>query len=151
MAVGVAALALASLVTVPKVIKMFKIRGVLEGAWTEEREVTAMWHQTPEEHDRGSEAFWVSWDGKDVRVRGNHRLNLPEELWNEHEVGGLVELTFVQGDPKPYHREGIFANNGNFLVDFLLLGLFLLLAFHGAKAYLGLRRQQETRSREPLE
>ncbi len=126
--IGVAALAVAALFTGPKVYRMAQIRGFVPGAQVSAETVVEKWHQTPEQHHDGRDVFWVTWSESDIRARGSHRLNLPEELWNTVTVGGPIEIVRLEGGSEPHHRQGIYASNGNLAFDLILLGVLLFLA-----------------------
>ena len=49
------------------------------------------------------------------------RINLPEKLWGSCNIGDEIEIINVPGDSSAYHREGIFASDGNFALDRVLL------------------------------
>lgn len=116
-----AALGLAVGVTGPKLIRMAKIRGWMSGATAETRTITQTWHQTPEQHPNGRNTYWISWTQEDIRKVGPHRLNLPADQWSALQVGQTLKVRTLPGDPDVYLEEGIYASNGNFVFDVLLL------------------------------
>ena len=107
---------------------MSKIRGFVPGAQVSKERVVAKWHQTPSPDHRGGDVYWVTWTTDDIEVPGDHRLNLPASVWNSLEVGGPIEIVHLEPDGKPYHRQGLFASNGNFAFDLALLGVLLFVA-----------------------
>ncbi|MCZ7652254.1 MAG: hypothetical protein M5U13_14245 [Thermoanaerobaculia bacterium] len=121
--VMVIAFGFALTVTVPKLVKMAKVRGMLPGGEVESLRVAEKWHQTPDEHPAGRDALWVRFGPGEIRTPGPHRINLPASRWAELEVGDPIEIVWVGSDPKPYSRDGIFASAGNFAFDLLFLAL----------------------------
>ena len=106
-----------------KLISMRQIRGFIPGARIEK-------HIIREKRSDAQGSFWVSWSDKSILQVGNHRLNLPEKVWHRYEVGDEIEIVFVRNSKWPYHRDGIFASDGNFMFDYGLLAFELgLIAF----------------------
>lgn len=118
-----------------KLERMKRIRGHEPGARVESHQVLEKWV-------RSSSTYWIRWAEGDIRRPGTHRLNLPRAVWSRYAVGDEIEIVFVPGDSSPHHREGIYASDGNFVFDYLLLacesGLALvsLLAFPAIGWYL---------------
>ncbi len=121
LAIALIALGLAMGVTIPKLYKMSQIRGWVSGAKVTQKAITQKWHQTPAEHPEGRDVYWIAWTAEKIRSVGNHRMNVPPELWNRLNVGDQIEGIRLHGDPRLYLREGIFASDGNFAVDVILL------------------------------
>ncbi len=109
-------------VLVNKLHSMAQIRGLLEGAASYEFEVTDKKQMAG---FLGGEAYWIAWNGADINERSSNRLNLFEEQWVELKKGDRVTIIYLPDDPIPYHRDGIFASDGNFALDFVLIGLLL--------------------------
>ncbi len=97
-----------------KLETMKEIRGFKPGAAIRTFVVRDKWLQPPN-------SYWISWTDQAIHVPGSHRLSLPESAWNEYEIGDEIEVVFVPADNKPYYRDGIFANDGNFALDYGLL------------------------------
>ncbi len=97
-----------------KLTKMRQIRGYLPGATVETYLVRDKWTQPPN-------TFWISWADESNNLRSMDELNLPEEVWNRYEIGDPIKLVFVPNDDSPFHRDGIFASDENFLFDYGLL------------------------------
>jgi len=121
----VGALGVAVIVTGPKLYQMARIKGWLGGANSQERVIVEKWNQTPDQHPRGRDTYWISLTEDDIRKRGPHRLNLEPEQWRDLQVGDKIEVVYLPGDPEPYLRDGIYTSWGNFAFDFVLLGLEL--------------------------
>lgn len=121
-------LASALLITVtgPKMYKMVLIRGWVPGATVRRKIVTDM-KMTASSGRVTSNAYWVSWDGQGASRIGPKRMNLPEEVYKGIEIGDELEVITLFGEKTPYHREGIFASNGNFIFDVCLLCFELFL------------------------
>lgn len=126
---SVLALVLAFGVTGPKLIKMCQIRGWIPGAVVVEEVISKKWHQTPSQDPSERNTFWISWGDKSIMIRGNHRINLEEDDWEQIEVGQSIELTKVPGSNDIFLRDGIFASNGNFVFDIFLLLIELGVVF----------------------
>ncbi|MGB0953595.1 MAG: hypothetical protein ACPG31_10235 [Planctomycetota bacterium] len=139
--VGLVSLGLCVGVTIPKVWRMMKIRGWVEGAIATEVVVTDSWHQTKEKHPKNRETFWIAWDDADIHQRGPNRIILSPDLWAGILVGSTVEIIRFPDDPHPYHAEGIFASNGNFVFDAMVLTAWFLFARTGYIAFRRLRRR----------
>ena len=107
--------------TGPRLYKIGQIRGRLPGAELRSVVVSQKWHQTPEEHYRGRNVYWVAWDGSDIRTAGPHRLNLDRSSWESLAIGDPLELVFLPGEQRAYVRGGIFASTGNLVIDLVLL------------------------------
>lgn len=92
----------------------------------------------------GQYTHWLSWDNGDIRVPGDHRINLPENVANRYEVGSDVDIVYLPNDSSPYHRDGIYADDGNFAFDYVLLtievGMIVVSVIGAAIACLFLRR-----------
>src|SRR4029453_9853595 len=97
-----------------KLHKMRQIRGWKPGAEVRIHTVHDKWS----DHHTGG---WVAFSEKSVRTPGDHRLYLPTEVWKRYEIGDPIEVVFISGDPSPYHREDIYADDGNFIFDNVLL------------------------------
>lgn len=110
-------------VTLPKLYKMAQIRGWIGGAVVQELSVLEKWHQvTPLTKRRlDPNIYWLLLQPGDIHTKGAHRTNMEFEKWNLLQVGDPIEVIFVPGDPEPYFRDDIFASNGNFAFDFVLL------------------------------
>jgi hypothetical protein len=109
--------ALAS-ITVPKLVVMAQIEGWLPGARREVVQITEKWHS-----DRGRDTgYWVAWGTGDVRVVGNHRLDLRPDEWSAARIGDPLSIVHAGGGPfDVYRRGGVFTEPGQFLLDGVLL------------------------------
>lgn len=114
-------LGLAFGVTVPKLYKMAQIKAWIPGATTRQETITQKWHQTPEEHRRRRNVYWIAWSDTEIRDVGDHRLNVDEEVWDKLAVGDQIEVVRLPNDPWPYLRNDVFTSTGNFVFDFILL------------------------------
>jgi hypothetical protein len=57
-------------------------------------------------------------------------LSLPKEIWDDHRIGDDIEVVYVAKGGMPYHRDGIYASDGNFIVDYGILAVeFGMIAF----------------------
>lgn len=131
-----------------KLDRMRQIRGWKPGATVRNQLVHDKWA------DDENEVYWISLTDKDIRVPGNHRLNLPVEVWDRYQPDAPIEVIYLPGDPSPYHREDIYADDGNFAFDTGLLvveAAFMLFALLGAGlTFWCLRRaRQRPRTQRP--
>jgi hypothetical protein len=94
-----------------KLERMKQIRGSEPGATVVAEVVHAKWE------DPQSEVCWITITDESIRKGGPHRMNLPPEMWDDYEVGDTIEIVYLPGDPTPYQRDGIYANDGNFAFD----------------------------------
>jgi len=97
--------------TTAKLLKMQQIRGLKPGATVEKYIV----RDKKVHGSRGS--HWILFEDGSIEQPGDHRLNLPPEVWNRYKIGDEIEIVYVPNDSTPYHREGIFAEDGNFMFD----------------------------------
>ena len=100
-----------------KIWMMCQIRGWVPGATTRVEQVT----QKHISAGRGGNAYWVSWTDEPIQNPGNHRLNLTSEQWHAVDLGESIEVVYATGSSTPNTRDGIYADNGNFIFDGLLL------------------------------
>lgn len=120
--------ALGASFTSNKLDKMRQIRGWKPGAEVRSQTVHDKWS----DHHTGG---WVALSERSVRTPGDHRLYLPTEVWNRYQIGDPIDVVYLAGDSSPYHREDIYADDGNFIFDNALLlfeGGLILLSFLGA-------------------
>ena len=115
------ALGMAFGVTIPKLYKMCQIKGWLPGAPATQETITQKWNETPAEHPRGRDTYWIAWSDDDIRKVGDHRVNVPPDYWNNIDVGDQIDVVRLSGDRWPYLRDGIFVSAGNFVFDGILL------------------------------
>lgn len=125
--------------TANKLDKMRRIRGWKPGAEVRSQTVHDKWS----DHHTGG---WVALSERSVRTPGDHRLYLPTEVWNRYDVGDSIDVIYLSGDSSPYHREDIYANDGNFVFDSVLLlfegGLILISVLGAVVTFLYLRRHR---------
>lgn len=107
-----------------KIIKMSVIRGFLDGRLLEQKIIT-------------NKKTVISYN-----IKGNlaHSyflcyqetlevcLDVDWENWASSREGEKMTTIRVNGDDKVYHPSGIYANNDNFLIDSIFLGITLLAA-----------------------
>jgi hypothetical protein len=119
--VGIAVLIFLVGYTSTKLLKMAKIRGFISGPPPEVKVITSK-VTLP---GSNGESYWLAWDGADIQVPGRNRINLPEEVWSNYDVGDSIEIFYFEGDRWPYHKKDIFADNSNFAFDFVLLSIWI--------------------------
>jgi len=104
--------------TVPKVVVMAQIKGWLPGARPAVVRVADKWHSSY----GGRDAYWISWGEGDVRIPGNHRIDLREREWRGTQIGDQLEVIYAGTGPfNVYRRGGVFTEPGNFVFDGVLL------------------------------
>ena len=114
---------LLAMFTASKLHDMAMIRGWVGGAIRVHKCVTDTWEQQGTGDRGGYVAWWVAFGGADIRSIGNHRMNVTRELFERAERGATMEVTYLPGDPTPYHRAGIYASDGNVTLDTVLLAV----------------------------
>jgi hypothetical protein len=107
------AVALAGLVTGPKIYKMFQIRGTVPGAIIEKQVVT----DKSRDVGRRGEEYWEVTTDKGA----NERISF--EKWSSLQIGDQIEMVKIPGDNDVYAKDGIFADDSNFIVDYVLFAL----------------------------
>jgi hypothetical protein len=100
-----------------KIWMMCQIRGWVPGATTRLEQVT----QKHISNGRRGDAYWVSWTDQPIQNPGDHRLNLTREQWQAVDLGDTIEVVYASGSSMPHTRDGIYAENGSFIFDGLLL------------------------------
>ena len=105
-----------------KLWKMAQINGWVPGADTVEVAVTEKSaSETELRHGVGDTVYWLIWqDG---------RTNVTREIWQGVQMSDRLELRRLPGEGKLYYEGGIYASPGNFVFDFVLLGLEFVLFF----------------------
>lgn len=123
---GIVAFAWLTWFTSTKLIKMCQIRGFISGPAPVSKTVTAKTAE-PGRSEPGlrSATHWIAWDGADIQVPSRNRINLPKDVWETYALGDRIEILYFPGDSWPYHRKDIFAENGTFVFDAVLLSLWL--------------------------
>ena len=100
-----------------KIWMMCQIRGWVPGATTRVEQIT----QKHISNGRRGNAYWVSWTDEPIQNPGDHRLNLTSEQWQAVDLGDTIEVVYATGSSMPHTRDGIYAENGSFIFDGLLL------------------------------
>lgn len=119
------------LFTGAKIIKMLKIREIIEGSNYIKKEITGKWIDNVSDSD----SYWISWNNVNIKERSTDRINLPNEEWKKFEIGDTIEITYFKYDIFPYYKNGIYASNGNFIFDLIIIcievSIFLFLFIKG--------------------
>jgi len=123
-----------------KLVTMAQIRGWLPGARTATVTVTQMYEETTQEKAGRNTypvtAYWVSWTNTDVHQPGNHRVDVALEEWGQLRVGAALEVIYAGFDQRPNTRKGVYASDGNFVFDLVLLTCEGLLMLGGAWVFI---------------
>lgn len=104
-----------------KLYKMAMIRGFIPGAKVEKRIITQKWNQYVRQRRLSRNVYWISWTDKSIQEVGNHRLNMRYDDWQKLSEGDAIDLVFIPGDNRAFMKNDIFADNGNFIFDLILL------------------------------
>ncbi|WOO43119.1 hypothetical protein [Rubellicoccus peritrichatus] len=99
---------------------------------------------------RYTDAYWIAWDDADIEIPSRNRISLPKDVWDKHFIGDYIEVFYLPRDKWPFHRDGIYASNGNFAYDGLLICIWVsgigILSFFEIKS----RRQKKSKLPPPL-
>ena len=139
----VVALALAAFVTGPKLYWRCQVKGLLPGAVEHPRTVLEKWHQTPQEHHRDRNVYWLRIAPGDIREEGPHRLHLAPPHWEGIAVGNELTFVSVGRSDDLYLPDGIYTSPLNFVFDLALLALEL-----GYAAWLAWRLRRDRAAAE---
>jgi hypothetical protein len=104
-----------------KLHTMVQVRGLIEGATEERQQIT---DKSILDGNFG-EAYWIAWNNSDITERSSNRINIDETQWIDLAIGDNIPIIRLSDDPIPYYREGIYASDGNFILDFVLIFLLL--------------------------
>jgi len=115
--------------TGPKLYKMAQIKGWQPGAIVATRFIT---QKGVNQDMRGREHYWVSWANHGGALTHADRANVSPEVWESLKVGDSIEVIRVPGDDSAYLRNGVFVETGNFVFDFVLLGVTVCVAVASA-------------------
>ena len=67
---------------------------------------------------------WIRWsETASIKKPGAHRFDIPLDASDRYAVGAQVEVLFFAGEGEPYPRETIFADDGNFALDRVILAI----------------------------
>ena len=108
-------------VLINKLHTMAQVRGLLEGASEELQKIT---DKKILEGQFGA-AYWIAWNHSDITQPSSNRINVDEKQWIKFEIGDAITTIQLPDDPIPYYREGIYASDGNFILDFVLISLLI--------------------------
>ncbi|MBL8915962.1 MAG: hypothetical protein JNM17_35010 [Archangium sp.] len=71
-------------------------------------------------------ANWVRWnDEAGIDRIGGHRFSLPSDAFQRYQPGDQIEVLFFEDERAPIPRESVFAEDGNFVFDRVLLAIEL--------------------------
>ena len=108
-------------VLINKLHTMAQIRGLLGGATEVLQKVT---DKKILEGQFGA-AYWIAWNHSDITQPSSSRINVDEKQWINFNTGDAITIIRLADDPIPYYREGIYASDGNFILDFVLISLLI--------------------------
>ena len=98
---------------------------------------------------RPPKSYYLAWDDGDVDVPGNHCLNFSKSVWDSYSIGDAIEIVYLVNDPRPYHQQGIYASDGNFVFDYVVLAIEFAMVVVPLLAAIGIglyfRRQDRRR------
>ncbi|HEX8309793.1 MAG TPA: hypothetical protein VF614_00650 [Chthoniobacteraceae bacterium] len=119
--IGIGALVWLTYFTGTKLTKMAQIPGFISGPAPETKVITS---KTILPGSYG-DAYWLAWNDVGIRTPSRDRINLPRDVWQSYSRGDRIEVLYFAADPWPYHRMDIFAENGSFVFDAVLLAAWL--------------------------
>jgi hypothetical protein len=108
-------------VLINKLHTMTQVRGLLEGATESLQKIT---DKKILEGLFGA-AYWIAWNHSDITQPSSNRINVNEKQWINFNIGDAITIIRLPDDPVPYYREGIYASDGNFILDFVLISLLI--------------------------
>ena len=141
--VGIACLLFLTWFTGSKLVKMAKIRGFVAGPAPQAKIITNKAVLAGSSGD----AYWIVWDGADIRTPGRNRVNLPKEVWDRFQLDDPIAVYYFPGEEWAYTREDIYASDENFIFDGVLLTGWI--AGIAALGFLQLRHMRRIRSSLP--
>ena len=100
---------------------MTQVRGLLGGATEIIQKIT---DKKTLEGGFGA-AYWIAWNHSEITHPSSNRINVDEEQWIKFNIGDDITIIRLPDDPIPYYREGIYASDGNFILDFVLISLLI--------------------------
>jgi len=104
-----------------KLHTMAQVRGLLGDATEELQKIT---DKKILEGQFGA-AYWIAWNHSDITQPSSNRINVDEKQWINFDIGNAIIIIRLTDDPVPYYREGIYASDGNFILDFVLISLLI--------------------------
>jgi hypothetical protein len=119
-------------VLINKLHTMAQVRGLLEGASEELQKIT---DKKILEGQFGA-AYWIAWNHSDITQPSSNRINVDEQQWINFNIGDAIAINRLPDDPIPYYREGIYASDGNFILDFVLISLLIWWLKRSIRSYL---------------
>ena len=108
-------------VLINKLHTMAQVRGLLGGATEIIQKIT---DKKILEGGFGA-AYWIAWNHSEITHPSSNRINVDEEQWIKFNIGDDITIIRFPDDPVPYYREGIYASDGNFILDFVLISLLI--------------------------
>lgn len=103
-----------------KLYRMAEIRGVVGDRVHEEHVITS------KRVDRA--ACWVAWDGGRARGWETDAVQIPRRRCPEFKEGDTIQVVRIESNGAVYLEDGIYASNGNFVFDFILLCIEVIAA-----------------------
>jgi hypothetical protein len=119
-------------VLINKLHTMAQVRSLLEGASEELQKIT---DKKILEGEFGA-AYWIAWNHSDISQPSSNRINVDEQQWINFNIGDAITIIRLPEDPVPYYREGIYASDGNFILDFVLISLLIWWLQRSVRSYL---------------
>jgi hypothetical protein len=119
-------------VLINKLHTMAQVRGLLEGASEELQKIT---DKKILEGQFGA-AYWIAWNHSDITQPSSNRINVDEQQWINFNIGDAIAINRLPDDPIPYYREGIYASDGNFILDLVLISLLIWWLKRSIRSYL---------------
>jgi hypothetical protein len=125
---------LGTFITVPRLYKMFQIKGVISGATVTAKSITKKW--VSDSHLRYETHYNISWAEDTVHIKENQIDNIDKETWKNMNVGDDIKVVSFRNDKKAYTTNSLYVANGNFILDFILLAGQLFVFIFCIRKYL---------------
>ena len=81
-------------------------------------------------------AYWIAWNHSNITQPSSSRINVDEKQWINFNIGDAIPIIRLPDSPIPYYREGIYASDGNFILDVVLISLLIWLLKRSIRSYL---------------
>src|SRR5256886_16497931 len=97
-----------------RIARLVKSGGWVPGARPAVVRVADKWHSSY----GGRDAYWISWGEGDVRIPGNHRIDLRERECRGTQIGDQLEVIYAGTRPFNVYRRGVlFSETGQLVFD----------------------------------
>src|SRR5712671_4298882 len=98
LAIAIFALGMAAIVTVPKLYRMFEIKGWVSGRTSSREVVLQKWYEHTDKYD----SYWIGWGPEPVQQVSSNRINIEEDDWNRLQIFDHIDIVRIPGSRWPY-------------------------------------------------